>query len=919
MKKFIIITICVGLIANGLWGQEENERESTVSSPQEQSSTSLYTGGISLNVPIYTIQDADFTLPVSLTYTANGYMQNQSCSAVGYNWTLNAGSAITRKIVGSNEEKLEFLRNGIPFQNKEEFFSSTNSGSNYGICPYAPDIFTFSLNGCSGWFYIDFQGEIRVVSNEHFVVDLSEFYFPTIYNSPNNAVHHITSGSIIKITDKNGYTYIYGEDSDALSYHPERRNIPIVDAWHLTKIVAPNGREMKFSYLHIARGPNPIKSTNFPKRDLLNSTQPTLYDEVSYEAFFSKYRTSTEESEYRQIPALLQKISIDNTDFEMIFNYDVIPKENYAEYYLQSIDLKIENEVKTATFERQYATCQDYYIFQNFIQKHFLKKIKTFQDTKYQFSYNLNCANSTIPTYVIYRKDDYGYSKVNSQFGLLTSMTNPMGGKTEFYYEPHNYSEMKIYSLGNNEQFNISIVPAPRQDLYNNVRIQKIKTLDENNTLISTKEYTYSGGMLHCDFAVKNQDGTYGLFERAYSKFTEPIPLTYSNVTERISFPNPNEKIYENIYKFHEYNEMPDIVEYYRSPNDNNVPLNIFGFASMSERRGLIKEKLEKENNVLVKKSAFYYPQIVQNQSDYMVCQMCDRDIKYKMYYAHTTTTKIITTNYINGNAIITSNELYYDNRNRLIEKKTDGIDGRKYFTKYKYADDIIPMGLYSTANSSDNSIITYLGFAGGFQQIQRQCWFGRPIEVVSGYYENGTPYYTDGTISLFKRQNDNILLTAYSLPTNPAHYLSNASPYTPTHSGFAVLSQEWVLTLDAPVTDYQFIQNNSGDIVFDSRYIKVTDYTYNDMLRLIKLKPANALETTYAWDSNNLYPISETTGIFTTTYTYKPFVGKISETDTRGVKLLYEYDPYWRLKKIKREKNGVIETLQEYEYNINN
>ena len=925
MKKFFLLIIGLFFVANNIFcDNDESSEEGQNNAQTGQTSPSLYTGGMSINIPVYTIQDPDFTLPISLSYTANGYVQSQSSGAVGYNWTLNAGSVITRKIIGSSDqERLDLLRNGAYFTNKEEYFT-TNTNSNTGSNSYAPDIFTFSLNGSSGWFYIDFQGEIRVVSNEHFVVDLSEFNFPAISCGGGiNYFCHIESGSssIIKIIDKNGYTYLYGESSKALSFHKERYR-PVVDAWHLTKIIAPNGRKMKFTYF--IQSPNPTETKNFAEREFVNSTQPTLYDVVSYDAFFTKYLTGIQTSEYQQMSALLQKISIDD-NFEMNFIYNPEPPALNIEHHLQSIELKIENETKTATFERQSsASCKDYNVSSSsFIQKHFLTKITTFQNTKYQFSYNLNCTNNTepmtSPTYIpmCESKDDYGYSKINSQFGLLTNMTNPMGGKTEFYFEPHDYSEMKIYSLEENNQFDISIVPVPRQDLYNNVRIQKIKTLDENNTLISTKEYTYSGGMLHCDFAVKNQDGTYGVFERVYSKFNEPIPVTYSNVTEKISFPSPNVKIYENIYKFHEYNEMPDIVEYYnKGSNVFNAPVfntlqNIFGFASMSNRRGLIKEKWEKENGVLVRTSAFEYPQIVQNQSDYMVISIWNT--KYKMYYAHTNPTEITTTDYINGNEIIKNTKLFYDAKNRLIEKQTDGIDNRKYFTKYSYADDIVP-------NLQD----VFSGFAAGFQQIQRQGWLGRPVEVVSGYYVGETAHYTGGTISLFKKISDrDSFVLPQNPPTSPAHYLSNASPYTPIHRNFAVLSQEKSLMLDAPVTDYQFMYNNgnifpylNGSIINDNRYIKVADYEYNNMLRLTKLKPANALETTYVWDEKNLYPVSETTGNFTTTYTYKPFVGKTSETDSRGVKIIYEYDEYWRLKKIKREKNGVVETLEEYQYN---
>ena len=36
----------------------------------------LYTGTMSVSIPIYTYQDQDFTLPISLNYASNGYIPN---------------------------------------------------------------------------------------------------------------------------------------------------------------------------------------------------------------------------------------------------------------------------------------------------------------------------------------------------------------------------------------------------------------------------------------------------------------------------------------------------------------------------------------------------------------------------------------------------------------------------------------------------------------------------------------------------------------------------------------------------------------------------------------------------------------------------------------------------------------------------
>ena len=292
------------------------------------------------------------------------------------------------------------------------------------------------------------------------------------------------------------------------------------------------------------------------------------------------------------------------------------------------------------------------------------------------------------------------------------------------------------------------------------------------------------------------------------------------------------------------------------------------------------------------------------------------------MPYTHTNPVKITETKYFNSGTTTSNTVLTYDSKNRLSEKVTDGIDGRKYFTKYKYADDIVPLQIYNTSSLPGGGITAFTGtgFAGGFKQIQLQGWFGRPVEVVSGYYENGNTYYTSGTISLFNKpgsqQGNFYQLSA----TKPSYYLSHPLPYVPKCTApFATLSQEWVLTLDEPATNYQFMQNNGGNIVFDQNYIKVADYEYNDKLRLTRIKPANALETTYVWDNNNLYPVSETTGNFTTKYFYKSFVGLIDSTDPRGVVSHTTYDIFNRpLQQFlyKGENNVSAKTTYLYHYN---
>lgn len=65
---------------------------------------SLYTGAMSLPIPLYTYKDPDFTIPISLEYNFDGYRPAQASGTVGYGWHLNCGGVITREVCGIPDE-----------------------------------------------------------------------------------------------------------------------------------------------------------------------------------------------------------------------------------------------------------------------------------------------------------------------------------------------------------------------------------------------------------------------------------------------------------------------------------------------------------------------------------------------------------------------------------------------------------------------------------------------------------------------------------------------------------------------------------------------------------------------------------------------------------------------------------------------
>src|SRR5688572_22614956 len=57
---------------------------------------SYHTGVPEISVPIFTIQEGNLSVPISLNYHSNGVKVDDVASWVGLSWSLNAGGSISR-------------------------------------------------------------------------------------------------------------------------------------------------------------------------------------------------------------------------------------------------------------------------------------------------------------------------------------------------------------------------------------------------------------------------------------------------------------------------------------------------------------------------------------------------------------------------------------------------------------------------------------------------------------------------------------------------------------------------------------------------------------------------------------------------------------------------------------------------------
>ena len=222
---------------------------------------SYFSGRPDISIPICNLTCRNLSLPVALTYEPSGVMVNNLPGWAGQNWTLDAGGLITRKSNGKLDERIS---SEVPyfksyFRNPGMFLYCLNQGDNYRklkdslfFYDYAPDEFSFHFMGKSGKFFLDSNGEWRVMSKDnlkvifdysHSVTDTVNFKPPFIRNYP---VYGLQPKSIFgfKIQDDSGYIYQFGYDVNAIEYTTNFWHMSIMEneipwyatSWYLTKV-----------------------------------------------------------------------------------------------------------------------------------------------------------------------------------------------------------------------------------------------------------------------------------------------------------------------------------------------------------------------------------------------------------------------------------------------------------------------------------------------------------------------------------------------------------------------------------------------------------------------------------------------------------------------------------------------------------
>lgn len=211
----------------------------------------LFTGTIQQNIPLYTIQASELSIPISLSYQSNGLRVSDIGSNVGLGWVLDAGGVVTRTV---NDETDEYSssRISVPLVGVDSPEMSTflKQATSDNTLDGEPDLFSFNFGSYSGKFYITGTApNMQAVLINPSPVKIE--FLPDFYTATVNTVQ-------IKITDPQGIIYEFGganavEKSNSRAYgdggsadNPQSKTIKT--AWNLTKIILQNADVINYVY-----------------------------------------------------------------------------------------------------------------------------------------------------------------------------------------------------------------------------------------------------------------------------------------------------------------------------------------------------------------------------------------------------------------------------------------------------------------------------------------------------------------------------------------------------------------------------------------------------------------------------------------------------------------------------------------------
>lgn len=435
---------------------------------------SLASGMANINVPIFDYASRNLKVPLSLSYTSNGFKVDELSGRVGEGWCLNAGGVVTRTVYGAVDEISQRLSvpGDFPARSRAlvDFMENASNLDAYAPFDVQPDIFSFNFNAYTGRFILD--SNLNPVQLSYSNITIESNFSDTAWT--------------FKFTTADGVQYLFGGSSavemSSKSQTGCGKGYPnaAATAWYLKKIIHPNNDTITFSYLP--------KVINYK-----TGVSESVFGRVTSQtpAPCSGYNVATPNLGNTSCVSLLRTSSIlldeINSTSGVKIKFGYINRTDFDGQLLSYINVYLPGQsvvFKTYTFNYEYAYSTNFrnslsYSDTSLNYRPFLISFTEKNPVhgpfkSYSFSYN---DIKSLPPRLSYSQDDYGYfngksnttliphpsdpswqsylptatadrteDPIYAQKGLISSIIYPTGGQDSIIYESNQvYKNMPIY------------------------------------------------------------------------------------------------------------------------------------------------------------------------------------------------------------------------------------------------------------------------------------------------------------------------------------------------------------------------------------------------------------------------------------------------------------------------------------------
>lgn len=877
---------------------------------------SYSTGTPNIEIPIYEINSRKLKLPISLNYHPN-IKPSDISSCVGLGWKLNAGGLMTRSIKGRADEAPGGGMLNVGIVTLEDVDNGQASSDLWYRAKYqtegnydnSSDNYYYSVgNGLSGGFVYD--------KNKNLV--------KTSY-SDDKIVR--TSGNTFEVTDDKGTFYQFDHKENTL----ESSANWVPGSWWLTKIISSDRTDtISFEYENYPYTYGDIyASQSLVTRECFNGYTGPLNTYASIAtSYMSLLKKITFKDGYINFSYLNDRLDVRASrlkEISIYTNQNTLLKKtvlNHGHFYSGYADNTYNYRLKlTGLTTKNGNDGVEYSHSFQYNEQDILPPYRSPTDNNTFFAlnaldywgyYNGKTQNQNLLPVSPYshlptgdRRPDERYAKAC----ILEKIVYPTGGFTTFTYEANRIGE----SMGN-----------PSSNLLTGgLRIKQITTKANPEASPVIKKYEYGDGVSLMPFenlgryvyTERYQDCELHCFGESTTYLSDAIvpladfngsPVIYTAVDEYVMGDNN-----QNLKTSYLYDTEPDQIEtidYPRYPSEYAVKRNW-------ARGNLLSMGVYNLSNGIYKPVRVIGNSYISLATKRIITgsKFCDRQISVNCFVA-----------YIQGNPVKNS-YFYFDEKVDVGIKKLESTTTIDYDSQENYlakVDNLVygsslhlNVTKKSTVNSDGQVIETTIKYPFDFAGISPYS------DMISRNVISVPIEQTNVNINLNKELSS--IKTNYSF--FQANQLIEPSSVVMSFAGAPPQTEREVTNYDKNGNTLEVISRTAPKTCYVWAYkgqypiAEITNVDYSTVLAMLGGQTAvdnfrNNPNPSDATINSFLAPLRTIAGVMMTTFTYRPLVGMMSQTDAKGMTVYYDYDAFQRLQSVRDQNRHIVKS---YDYHF--